>query len=154
MNVTPCAVKNKLAALNCHEWIKKRFQSQCLRMLMQHETYNHEGYIRKKLERWRLQEPLGIVTRRAIKRISHIFSLVPPRVASVVFRAWLNGWCIRRRCQRSESTCMLKCSMHAEDSLEHYARCPVVIETARRIAPSLTIEGTDMSHFLSWTQHR
>ena len=57
-------------------------------------------------------------------------SLVPPRVALVLFRTVFNGWCTARRFQVKEAKCLLGCDpgsrQGCHDSIEHYAHCPVV----------------------------
>ena len=93
---------------------------------MRQEHYNHEEFLRRRLKRWKFQTPIGIICRRATTKIGIIFSLVSPRVAAVVFRTWLNGWCTGRRFQNPALKCQLACSPNADDSIEHYMRCPVV----------------------------
>jgi hypothetical protein len=61
--------------------------------------------------------------------------LVPPRVVSAVFSTIWNRWTTERRFDRRQSpsnVCKLGCSCSAEDSIEHYARCPITLETSRR----------------------
>ena len=83
-----------------------------------------EVRFRKKLLRWQLPAPLGIIARRAPRRFKHLSSLVAPRVLAAVFRAVWNGWCTARRFQK-DAPCCLCCSASAMDSIEHYAQCPV-----------------------------
>ena len=59
--------------------------------------------------------------------------MVPPRVTSAVIRTALNGWCTARRFQIPHSRCMMGCPAEgAEDSIEHYASCRVIADTAHR----------------------
>ena len=62
------------------------------------------------------------------KEADHVDNLVsllaPPRVFAAVFRTYFNGWCTARRFQQA-GTCAFGC-IDYEDSVEHYARCPVL----------------------------
>ena len=61
-------------------------------------------------------------------------SFSPPRVCASVFRTIANGWCTHRRFQQrfcATNKCMLGCPGEAEDSIEHYCRCPVTLEVLR-----------------------
>ena len=62
--------------------------------------------------------------------------LVAPRVAAAVFRGLWNGWSTSRRFQQrnqASNVCLFKCNSRAEDSLEHYCRCPVVMDVANKV---------------------
>ena len=83
---------------------------------------NHEHRLRHKLERWRLDAPLGTVTRRLLSRLGRLKCLVTPRVQAAVFKTLWNGWCTRSRFQQ-EGACVLCCSLEAVDRIEHYATC-------------------------------
>ena len=104
---------------------------------------------RCKLQRWRLTEPhchprldLSIrhltpewMSRRALASLLLLAKVVPPRVSSAVFSTMWNRWTTHRRFQRRSgpsNQCTFKCSATAEDSLEHYARCPRTRELAER----------------------
>ena len=56
------------------------------------------------------------------------------RVSLVLLRTWLNGWCTARRFQVQESACLFRCEpgtrQGCNDSIEHYAHCPVVRQFA------------------------
>ena len=63
-------------------------------------------------------------------------NLVAPRVHSAVFSTLWNGWCTHRRFQRrhwSTNRCRFNCSETAEDSIEHYCRCPTVLRVAKHV---------------------
>jgi hypothetical protein len=109
------------------------FQQELYRQLLAHPQLklNVEERFRVKLARWGLPTPIGILSRRAKNRFVHLSSLVPPRVLSAVFRTLWNGWCTARRFQRV-SPCCLGCDDIAQDSIEHYCRCPVMHEFAFR----------------------
>eukprot|EP00959_Pyramimonas_sp_CCMP1952_P054540 1140117-Pyramimonas_sp.AAC.1 len=53
----------------------------------------------------------------------------PPCVRAALLRTWFNGWCTGRRFQQQRA-CIFGCAL--DDSIEHYARCPVVRDFARR----------------------
>ena len=72
-----------------------------------------------------------MLVRRALRTLQLAFDLVNPRVAIALFRTWLNGWCTARRFQDYNSSCLCQCeSANSEDSIEHYAHCPVVVHFA------------------------
>ena len=100
-------------------------------LLLQHQNDNAENRVRAKLQRWKLQDPPGYVARRAIRRLSTAFSLVAPRVAVVLFGTLWNRWCTARRFQE-DGTCIFGCPGEAQDSIEHYSRCPRQIDFALR----------------------
>ena len=56
-----------------------------------------------------------------------------PRVQAATWKLIWNGWCTARRFQQrrcQKNTCKLGCSKTAEDSIEHYVHCPVVVKVA------------------------
>ena len=117
--------------------VKAGFQSRVVQHLVAAEPYNHEDVLRTKMSRFKiLGVPAGILSRRATRRIAHAFEIVPARVAIVLFRTWLNGWCTARRFQQKGVSCLFGCqcpSIHdCIDSIEHYAICPVVQQFARQ----------------------
>ena len=70
------------------------------------------------------------------KRITRLAKLVTPRVHAAVFKTLWNGWCTHRRFQRRHldtNACLFQCGGGAEDSLEHYCRCTVVLRVARHV---------------------
>lgn len=72
---------------------------------------------------------------RVIRRLEALRSLVPPRVTAAVFSTIWNSWATARRFQKrscSSNRCVLGCPGRAEDSLEHYGRCQVVLGFACR----------------------
>ena len=62
--------------------------------------------------------------------------LVPPRVLAAVWRTQWNGWTRRRMNTRGGGVaggrCMLGCHGEDHDSVEHYARCPLLRGWASR----------------------
>ena len=54
--------------------------------------------------------------------------------SAVLGTIW-NRWCTARRFQRRDSdtnTCVFRCSLSAEDSIEHYSQCPCTLRFASR----------------------
>jgi len=78
---------------------------------------------------WGLPGPPAHIVRRMLRHLQKLPVLVPPRVCAAVLRTFFNGWCTERRFQRrycSSNICMLGCRAGAEDSIEHYCRCPAL----------------------------
>ena len=73
----------------------------------------------------------------AIKRRPRkLGELVHPRVHAAVFSTLWNRWATQRRFQRRlsiENQCVFTSSRTAEDSLEHYCRCPAILRVARHM---------------------
>ena len=119
--------------------IKNKFQKTAVAAIKQLFAPPARARIRAKLERWR-GVPFGLTGQPGQymysihRRLLLIAKEVPPRVHAAVFRTLFNGWCTRRRFQQRASTsnvCAFKCSHTAEDSLEHYVRCPAALRAAR-----------------------
>ena len=119
---------------------KKMFQRQTLQEIKKRMAPNPVERIRHKLERWHnipygLFGVPGIYSRKISKRLSKLRHLVNPRVAAAVFSTLWNRWCTARRYQKrntDRNVCLLGCGGFAEDSIEHYARCKISNEFARR----------------------
>ena len=120
--------------------IKGTFQSQVFNLLSNLNAPNAHERIRHKLGRWRgvpfgLSGLPGHYTQQVHNVLLHISKETPPRVHAAVFRTLFNGWCTSRRFQKRHSSanhCVFRCSATAEDSLEHYCRCPIVRRVARQ----------------------
>ena len=97
--------------------------------------------IRSRVERWRgipygLSGVPGHYSRHMHQRLHMLKRLVAPKVIGAVFTTLWNGWCTHRRFQRrhwESNRCRFKCSDSAEDSLEHYCRCPTVLRVAKHV---------------------
>ena len=88
--------------------------------------------IGSKLDRFALFGFPGRTAERICTTLQELNDLVPPRVCAAVLRTLFNGWCTGRRFQ-AHGQCMFGCnSRPQEDSIEHYACCPVVVSVARR----------------------
>ena len=84
---------------------------------------------------WGLPDTLNATSNRIHFNLSRLRSLVAPRVCAAVFRSVFNGWCTHHRFQRRHAPtniCVFGCSCTASDSLEHYCRCPVVLQVLHR----------------------
>lgn len=92
--------------------------------------------IRVEVERWGLSGQPGYFTPVIGRRMRGLAKLVNPRVHAAVFRTVRNGWCTHRRFQNRASEnnkCMFLCGGQAEDSIEHYCKCPVTMRVARHL---------------------
>ena len=96
------------------------------------------GTLRLRVSRWRRIEcasgwPAGIfpglplrVARRTLRHLHRLKSLAPPRLSAAVLSTAWNRWCTERRFGR-HGPCVLQCGVQqGEDSVEHYALCPIV----------------------------
>jgi hypothetical protein len=121
--------------------IKRGFQRYALMALKRIQSPNAVERIRHKVERWHdimwgLSGHPGHYSPRIARRLVQLASLVAPRVHAAVFTSLWNGWCTHRRFQRRHwptNVCLFHCGGKAEDSLEHYCRCPVVHRVARHL---------------------
>lgn len=148
MRIYPNMLYGQITGLHERDWdknsvklIQKRLQSFALTKIKAAVLPNAAYRIRKKLDRWHnipygvqgLPGHYGPIIARRMKALSKV---VPPRVSAAVFRGIWNGWVTHRRFQKrsaSSNTCVFLCGGAAEDSIEHYCRCPVVMDVARNI---------------------
>ena len=89
-------------------------------------------HCRRRLERFVI--PAVLPGRRVQRWLGHcrtISARLPPRVLAATLRAAFNGFNTERRHQR-RAPCAFGCSGHGEDSVEHYAACPVIHDWAAR----------------------
>jgi len=123
---------------------RKQLQKVAVTAIKQVRAPRGVDRIRHKLARWfdpdakgprdislvgKLAGPPAHISNRVYNRLQILPSLVPPRVCAATFRVLFNGWCTPRRFQRrnsAENRCVLGCGPGAEDSVEHYCRCPTV----------------------------
>ena len=91
--------------------------------------YDGEARIRANVKR------VGILDRREAartqQRLRRLGGEVPPRVWAATFGCIWNRWATSRRRQEIKSCCRFGCPW-AEDSIEHYAQCPAIVDFARR----------------------
>ena len=92
--------------------------------------YDIEERIRVNTKRWKFQDPPRQVTMRLINNFRAAEKRLPPAVRATYLRALWNGIPTTRRMRTCEGFkkvgCVFKCSERAEDSLEHYCRCPAL----------------------------
>ena len=114
------------------------FQKTALRAIKKTEIPNAIERIRSKVDRWRnvaygLSGLPGHYSPLIARHLVSLGKIATPRVHAAVFTTLWNGWCTHRRFQqrhKASNVCLFMCRGTAEDSLEHYCRCPVV----RRVA--------------------
>jgi len=100
--------------------------------------------LREKLDRWfecrgnqvgwGLQGPPAHIATRILRNLQRLHQLVAPKVCAAVFRTIFNGWCTHRRFDKrnhATNVCVLGCGGGAEDSIEHYCRCPALQTTLK-----------------------
>ncbi len=95
--------------------------------------------MRHKLDRWNLPGVPARTATRCARALQDLKDWVPPRICSAVLRTQWNGWCTRRRFQQIGRCCLGCTSLLQEDSIEHYAVCPISVAFAKnylRIRPS------------------
>ena len=142
LGITIFDVSNTLARGATQPWnsrrtvaIKRGFQRQVRSHLLERMCPDAEDRIRHKLSRWHFDGNPRVNACRATRRLHILQSLVPPRVTAAVFSTLWNRWTTCRKFQMRTSTlsrCVLGCPGQAEDSLEHYGRCSVVLDFACR----------------------
>ena len=121
------------------------FQARVYLHLLREEHYNHAHHLRTKLEKWSTNILPGVLERRAPRILQNAFTLVNTRVAIVLLRAWLNGWCTADRFQNHDAPCLFGChSTCSADSIKHYAHCKIVKEFAHKhlLLPSQSVNAT------------
>ena len=121
--------------------IKRDLQRVALSAIKDTEPPQVVERIRTKVARWNglhygLSGHPGHYSESIAKRVVYLAKLVTPRVHAATFTTLWNGWCTHRRFQNRRlrtNLCLFRCGGEAEDSLEHYCRCPVVLNVARRL---------------------
>jgi len=124
---------------------KKKFQKTVNKWILEFDRPDPVDRLRHKLYRYselhdQVEVGWGIpgwpaeYTPRVLSNLQRLQKLAPPRVCAAAFRTIFNGWNTERRWQRRggrANLCLLGCGAGAEDSLEHYCRCPVVLKLLR-----------------------
>ncbi len=82
--------------------------------------------LRRRLERFRLDIPLGWATSRGLKRMENLAGKVQPRISASYFKLLFNAWPTARRIRtlrggKRASKCLF--CQNGRDSIEHFARC-------------------------------
>ena len=130
------AIKTELANGASLPWstevrqrIKSGFQRALTPKMYGLEHLDPVERIRHKLHRWKLLGLPGRNAERVLRNLNELRNLVCPRVAAACFSTVWNRWTTARRSQKRghpDNRCLLGCSNTAEDSIEHYCRCPVI----------------------------
>jgi len=133
---------------------RKLLQRAASKQLLAHFKPHPLNRLRAKLDRWfeskgnmvgwALAGPPAHIVARVHKHMQKLPHLVAPRVCAAVLRSVFNGWCSRRRFQERDhpdNICVLGCGGGAEDCIEHYCRCPALLDTLKnRLRVNLPIE--------------
>ena len=136
-----CKITHKPLHEHTHEdlgKIRAEFQKEVVKAIKTKQAPDAIQRLRHKLERWRnilygIPGPPGIYCRQIHRRLHELAKIVPPRVHSAVLHTLFNGWVTHRRLQRRGKTtnqCVFRCCDSAEDSIEHYCKCEVVLRVA------------------------
>ena len=102
--------------------VKSKFQACARKAIVLRRRPDHLARIRAKIQRWRLPGPPRHTTDRCANMLRRLARLVPPRVASAVWKTLWNACTTGRWFQRQGHKCLRGCgSRWGEDSIEHYA---------------------------------
>jgi hypothetical protein len=92
--------------------------------------YDMEHRIRCKIGRWKFADPPGHVALRLKENFKLFQNRLPPAVIANYLRVLWNGIPTSRRMATMPSfahrNCVFDCSRMAQDSIEHYCRCPIL----------------------------
>jgi hypothetical protein len=91
------------------------------------DCYDAEERIRKRVKRWKLQDPPAYIARRIASAFNVVGSLCRPCVAASFLRTIFNGWPTSARMRfmenaSAEQYCAFGCP-RAHDRIEHYLVC-------------------------------
>jgi hypothetical protein len=109
------------------------FQAAAEKMIAQRMAapYFPLSRVRAKLMRWHVCNIGDVADRRVLRRFELLSHWCPPRVSAIYLKTLFNGWVTDRRLRSLlQSTgvlcrrCVLGCES-GEDSVDHYALCPV-----------------------------
>ena len=115
--------------------VKKGFQREVRTRLLARHRPDAEMRMRHKMERWHFEGNPRLLADRSLRQLTELRSLVPPRVIAAVFSTIWNRWPTARRFQQRAAAwnrCVLGCPGRAEDSIEHYGRCQLLLGFASR----------------------
>ena len=98
-----------------------------MRVVAKLHPFDAEERIRRKMKRWKFKDPVAAKLAETFRLLN---GRVPPAAIASYLRALWNGLPTSRRmatCQGFHRTqCVFHCSTTADDSLEHYCRCPAL----------------------------
>ena len=118
--------------------LRKKFQKVVRAELAKSTNIDPIQRFRAKLDRWMLPGIPAYTASKLYRAMRDLKKWATPRICSAVLRTSWNGWCTRRRFQKWGPCCLGCDSFWQEDSIEHYAKCPISITSARnflRIRP-------------------
>ena len=127
------------------ERARRSFQRAAGTLLARTDTYDAEGWTRKKLRRWGLRDRRQAA--RSLMRLRELGAVVPPRVVAAVIGCIWNKWPTARRCEQRSRPCLFGC-LDGEDSVEHYVLCRFTRTVARRSLGVGFRFSTPMEHWM------
>ena len=136
MGITIARAREELGGTACGPLTRAgdgRFRRQTQRwfctQLLARSGFDVVERLRSRLARWMLPGFPGRRARKVAHNLGRLRLLVPPRLRAAVLSTILNRWTTRRRMRhlrrQERCSCVLGCSETADDSVEHYVRCPV-----------------------------
>ena len=144
--ITPNKLMFTISKCGHEEWdddmlkkVRRQLQSTCIKAIKNVTSCDPVNRIRDKTTRWwgipfGLTGVPGIQARIIHRHLHELSDLVAPRVQAAVFKTLWYGWTTERRFQRrrgKNNLCKFMCNDTAEDSIEHYCRCPIVMKVAQ-----------------------
>ena len=115
--------------------IKRSTQARVHELTLAADTLYGTERTLHKLRRWHLPGDRTTLVERILPRLKLLSKPVSPRVQTAVFNTLWNRWVTARRFQKRGhdcDRCLLGCNTaSANDSIEHYLVCPVVLSFAR-----------------------
>ena len=154
-NITRASVEDEIAGGVPRPWtkpvadrVRRSFQRTAYHRILRTTAPDPEERMRRKLARWQLEGPAGVITRRVLANLRRLKALVAPRVSAACLSTLWNRWTTARRFQQRAAACnrcVLGCGGTAEDSIEHYARCATMRAAARGM---LRLGEVGMDRFL------
>ena len=107
--------------------LRKKFQKVVRTELSKSTKVDPMQRFRAKLDRWMLPGIPAYTASKLYRAMLDLKKWATPRICSAVLRTSWNGWCTKRRFQKWGPCCLGCDSFWQEDSIEHYAKCPISI---------------------------
>ena len=117
---------------------KRKIQKEVCEVLKDLEPAYLPGLLntlRERLKRFKTGVHESCLAGRAHRRLTQLQGKIQPVVVAVYLRTLLNGWSTRRRMESMPNCNLAKeCPFckRAQDSLEHFVHCPIIVECFRR----------------------
>ena len=102
------------------EMARRQWQRACYQALRPDRTEAAYRHLRRRLDSWAVSVLPGRRAHRAVEVLRDLSTHATPRIFAATLRTLCRGWTTRRR----SAACLLQCG-RGEDSIEHYANCPV-----------------------------